>query len=109
MGEATTDAEGRYTMRQRPGRPRSSWRRRRRHTSGSSQAAAEELADTNALGALELLNQKPDWSSQRPAIAGRSFAETDPRKAVLFANEAAVRSRGLNHPDRALAMASARS
>ena len=35
------------------------------------------------------------------------FAETDPKKALRFAEEAAVQARGLNQPDRALAMARA--
>ncbi len=77
-----------------------------RYDDWARQAAAAELADTDAPAALELLNQKPDWSSQRTlqSLADR-YAETDPQKAMLFANEAAVRSRGLNQPDRALAMA----
>ncbi len=77
-----------------------------RYDDWARQAAAEELADTDAPGALELLNQKPDWRSQHAlqSLADR-FAETDPKKAILFANEAAVRSRGLNQPDRTLAMA----
>ena len=35
------------------------------------------------------------------------FAETDPKKALRFAEEAAVQARGLNQPDRTLAMARA--
>src|SRR5208337_475185 len=35
------------------------------------------------------------------------FAEADPRKALRFAEEAAVQSRGLNQPDRTMAMARA--
>jgi RNA polymerase sigma factor (sigma-70 family) len=77
-----------------------------RYDDWARQAAAEELADTDAPGALELLNQKLEWGNQRvlQTLADR-FAESDPKKAMLFANEAGVRSRGLNQPDRTLAMA----
>ena len=54
------------------------------------------------------MNQKPDSASQRALqkLADR-FAATDPKKAQRFADEAAVQARGLNQPDRALAMARA--
>jgi hypothetical protein len=71
-------------------------------------AEARTLAETDAVGALGLLNQKPDSASQSALqeLADR-IAETDPKKALLFAEEAAVQSRGLNQPDRALGMARA--
>ena len=79
-----------------------------RYDDWARQAAALELVDTDAPGALDLLSQKPDWSSHHvlQSLAER-FAETDRQKAILFANEAAVRSRGLNQPDRTPAMAQA--
>ncbi len=66
------------------------------------------LAETDADDALALLNQKPDRRSQAvlQELADR-FTDTDPKKALRFAEEAAVQSRGLNQPDRALAMARA--
>jgi hypothetical protein len=69
---------------------------------------ARRLSETDAEGALGWLNQKPDSKSQSALqeLADR-FAEADPRKAVRFAEEAAVQARGLNQPDRALAMARA--
>jgi Carboxypeptidase regulatory-like domain len=71
-------------------------------------AEARKLAETDALEALALLNQKPDSASQMALqkLADR-FAETDPKKAQRFADEAAVQAHGLNQPDRALAMAKA--
>jgi RNA polymerase sigma factor (sigma-70 family) len=71
-------------------------------------AEAHALAETDAEEALALLNQKPDSASQMALqkLADR-FAETDPKKAQRFADEAAVQARGLNQPDRALAMARA--
>jgi RNA polymerase sigma factor (sigma-70 family) len=71
-------------------------------------AQARTLAETDVEGALALLNQKPDSASQRALqeLADRS-AESDPKKAMRFAEEAAVQARGLNQPDRALAMARA--
>ncbi len=71
-------------------------------------AEARKLAETDADDALALLNQKPDSASQTALqeLADR-FAETDPKKALRFADEAAVQARGLNQPDRALAMARA--
>ena len=71
-------------------------------------AEAHKLAETDAEEALALLNQKPDSASQRALqeLADR-LAETDPKKAPRFADEAALQARGLNQPDRALAMARA--
>jgi protocatechuate 3,4-dioxygenase beta subunit len=70
---------------------------------------ARELSETDAEGALGLLNQKPDSRSQSAVqeLADR-FAETDAKKALRFAEEAAVQARGLNKPDRALGMKSDR-
>ena len=71
-------------------------------------AEARKLAETDAEEALALLNQKPDSASQRALQElADGFAETDPKKALRFAEEAAVQARGLNQPDRALAMARA--
>ena len=69
---------------------------------------AEELAETDAAGAMELLNQEHDRLSQfaLQKLAER-FAATDAKKALPFANEAAVRARALNQPDRTLALARA--
>ncbi len=69
---------------------------------------ARTLAETDAEGALRLLDQKPDSESQRvlQELADR-YAETDPKKALRFAASAAVQARGLNQPDRTLAMARA--
>jgi hypothetical protein len=72
------------------------------------QAEARKLADSDPEGALALLNQKPHAESQS-ALQGlaEQFAGTDAGKALRFAEEAAVQSRGLNQPDRARAMARA--
>jgi len=69
-------------------------------------AQARKLAETDAPGALAMLNQKPDSESQSvlQALAER-FAETDPKKAILFAEEAAVQARGLFQFERTGAMA----
>ena len=79
-----------------------------RYDDAVRRAQARELAETDAPGALALLNQKPDSESQSvlQALADR-FAETDPKKAMPFAEEAAVQARGLNQPDRPVAMAQA--
>ncbi len=71
-------------------------------------AEARKLAETDATGALGLLNQKPDSASQSvlQEVADR-YADTDPKKALLFAEEAAVQSRGLNQPDRTQGVARA--
>jgi RNA polymerase sigma factor (sigma-70 family) len=71
-------------------------------------AQARTLADTDATRALALLNQRADTASQGvlQTLAER-FAESDPKKALRFADEAASQSRGLNQPDRTLAMARA--
>jgi RNA polymerase sigma factor (sigma-70 family) len=69
---------------------------------------ARTLAETDATGALALLNQRADTESQAvlQTLADR-FAESDPKKALRFAEEAAAQSRGLNQPDRTMAMARA--
>ncbi len=58
--------------------------------------------------ALALLNQRADSESQGvlQTLAER-FVDDDPKKAIRFAEEAAVQSRGLNQPERTLAMARA--
>jgi RNA polymerase sigma factor (sigma-70 family) len=69
---------------------------------------ARTLAETNAEGALGLLNQKPDSKSQRVLQELSDwYADADPKKSLRFAEEAAVQARGLNQPDRTLAMARA--
>jgi hypothetical protein len=71
-------------------------------------AEARKLAETDAERALGLLTQKPDhWSQSALQNLVDRFAETDPKKSLRFAEEAVVRARGLNQPDRALAMARA--
>jgi hypothetical protein len=72
------------------------------------QPEGRNLAETDPAGALALLNQKLDTRSQSVLqdLADR-FAGTDASKALRFADEAAVQSRGLNQPDRARAMARA--
>ena len=79
-----------------------------RYDDAVRQARPGELAETDAPGALALLKQKHDSESQSvlQALAER-FAETDPKKAMLFADEAAVQARGLNQPERTVAMAQA--
>ncbi len=69
---------------------------------------ARALAETDAESALALLNQNRDARSQRvlQELADR-YAESAREKAVRFADEAAVQARGLNQPDRTLAMARA--
>ena len=72
------------------------------------QTEARNLAATDPVSALALLNQKPSTESQSVLQAlAVQFAKTDRKKALSFAEEAAVQSRGLNQPDRALAMARA--
>ena len=71
-------------------------------------AETRKLAETDPAAALALLHQRPDSEGQSvlQAMAER-FANVDPTKAVRFAEEAAVQSRGLNQPDRTRAMAQA--
>ncbi len=77
-----------------------------RHDDPVRFAEAGELADTDTMSALALLNQKPDKESQSElqTLADR-FAVSDPKKALVFATEAAVQARGLNQPDRTIALA----
>ena len=58
------------------------------------QAQARDAGRDRCPGALAMLNQKLDAESQRvlQELAER-FAETDPKKAMLFAEEAAVQAR----------------
>ena len=79
-----------------------------RHDDEVRHAEARSLAETDAMAALALLNHKPDTKSRTiiQELADR-FAETDPRKALRFAEAAAAQSRGLNQPDRTKAMARA--
>jgi hypothetical protein len=72
------------------------------------QTEARNEADSDPAGALALLNQRPGAESQSvlQELADR-YAESDPPKALRFAEEAAVQARGLNQPDRSLAMAKA--
>jgi hypothetical protein len=72
------------------------------------EAAAEELAETDGRGALELLTQGGPGDGQftLQRLAER-FEATDREKALLFAEEAAVRARALDQPDRTWAMAQA--
>ncbi len=79
-----------------------------RYDSKARRAAAEELAETDGPGSLKLLAQDQDGSTQFAIqhLAER-FAPTDPQKAVLFAEEAAVRARALDQRGRSTALASA--
>ena len=70
-------------------------------------AEARKLAETDAAEALALLNQKPDSDQSILQALAIRFAETDPAKALRFAEEAAVQARGLKQPDRTTAMAHA--
>ena len=72
-----------------------------RHDDEVRYIEARNLAETDATAALALLNQKPGTTSQAmiQELADR-FAETDARKALRFADEAASQSQGLNQPDR---------
>ncbi len=79
-----------------------------RHDDDARLAEARTLADTDADGALGLLNQKPDqWSQSALYELADRFAGSDRPKAIRFADEAVVQARGLNQPHRALAMARA--
>lgn len=72
------------------------------------QEAAEAAAETDAEGALDLLQgqtAKPvQYLLQRLA---ERFAEEDRAKALRFAEEAVVRARGMEQPDRTGALANA--
>jgi RNA polymerase sigma factor (sigma-70 family) len=72
------------------------------------QAQASELAETDSASAIALLSEKHDASAQSvlQGLADR-FAESDPKKALLFAAEAAIQARALNQPERTAAMAHA--
>jgi len=73
-----------------------------------NQAAAHALAETDADGALELLTAP--GVDTRPYVLQKlaeRFADEDRAKALKFAEEAAVRARGIDQPDRAGAMAKA--
>ena len=77
-----------------------------RYDGRARQAAAEELAETDGPGALELLALvDPSESQYTLQRLAERFAETDPGKALLFAEEAAVRARALPQPDRTAALA----
>ena len=71
-------------------------------------AAAEELAETDGPGALELLGLVDGRGKQNALqeLAER-FAESDRGKALAFAEEAAVQGRSLPQPDRTWALAQA--
>ncbi len=79
-----------------------------RYDSRVRQAAAEQLAETDGPGALKLLAQDRDRNTQYTLqkLADR-FAPTDPRKALLFAEESALLARALDQPDRSSALAAA--
>ena len=74
-----------------------------RYDSRVRQAAAEQLAETDGPGALKLLAQDRDRNTQYTLqkLADR-FAPTDPRKALLFAEESALLARALDQPDRSM-------
>jgi RNA polymerase sigma factor (sigma-70 family) len=69
---------------------------------------ARKLAEADPAAALALLNQRRSSESQDvlQTLAER-YANADPKKARLFADEAAAQSRGLNQPDRTRQMARA--
>jgi hypothetical protein len=73
-----------------------------------SRAEAEMMAEIDAQTAIALIYQKPDSNTQEKLqeLAER-FVETDPQKALLFAEEASVQARVLNEPDRVRAQARA--
>ena len=72
------------------------------------QAAAEMLAELDGPEALAMLIPADPGESQYTLqrLADR-FAPTDPKKALLFAEEAVFRARALNQPARAAALARA--
>ena len=73
-------------------------------------AQARSLAETDAPAALALLKKEPVSASQ-PILQSLTerYAERDPKKAVPFAEEAAVQARGLIAFERPVAMARAGS
>jgi hypothetical protein len=79
-----------------------------RFDSQARRAAAEALAETDAPGALELLGLV-EGNDRRRALQhlAERFATSDPRKALAFAEEAAVQGRALPQPDRTYALAQA--
>jgi protocatechuate 3,4-dioxygenase beta subunit len=72
------------------------------------QAAAEELAETDGPGALELL-ALVDGISKQYALQrlAERFAEADPKKAGMFIDEAIVQARSLLQPARTCTLAQA--
>ena len=72
------------------------------------QAAAEMLAELDGPEALAMLTPADPGESQYTLqrLADR-FAPTDPKKALLFVEEAVVRARALHQPGRAAALARA--
>src|SRR5262249_15985648 len=70
--------------------------------------AAETAAESDAQEAIALLNEKPDRATQEVLqdLAER-FAETDPARALVFAEEAAVQARAMDEPGRIRAKARA--
>jgi hypothetical protein len=72
------------------------------------QAAAEMLADQDGAEALAMLTPvKPGESQYTLQRLAERFAPTDPKKALLFVEEAVVRARALEQPNRAAALAQA--
>ena len=80
----------------------------RRYDGAIRRAQARQLAETNAPGAIELLRQEA-VSDSLPVLQSLAerFAETDPKKAILFADVAAVQAQGLVAFERPVAMARA--
>jgi hypothetical protein len=78
------------------------------HDARAREAAAEELAATDAAGALELLGLV-DGRIKVNALQrlAERFVETDPRKALMFAEETVVQGRSRPQPDRTWALAEA--
>jgi hypothetical protein len=78
------------------------------HDGEARGAAAEALAETDGPGALELLglvDGRLRWHTLQH-LAER-FVASDPKKALAFAEEAAVQGRALPQPDRTYALAQA--
>ncbi|MFI5456457.1 MAG: carboxypeptidase regulatory-like domain-containing protein [Isosphaerales bacterium] len=80
----------------------------RRYDGQVRQAAAEMLAELDGPEALAMLTPADPSESQYTLqrLADR-FAPTDPKKALLFAEEAVVLGRALNQPGRAAALSRA--
>ncbi len=79
-----------------------------RYDSQARRAAAETLAETDAPGALELLGLVEGRDRRRTLqLLAERFAASDPRKALAFAEEAAVQARALPQPERTYALAQA--